>query len=245
LVADVGVRASLEGRSMVESPRCRVCEEVVPGRTIPVLLPGQRCEDFFLCESCWQLLERGFRRTAPDGAPEPSLDGSTVRLTEPELRALIDVGLQANVDTQGMLDTRHDLERRRLVRRELRVIDADLKVAIAASARRDWGAALEAVRMIQGNAVVARRVLEGMLGSYPTAADLPPLVRAVQAVGRVISDREVDRLAPDELRARMHAVLHALDHELQAFLEPPEESPVPAAPDCDAPPGDASAPELP
>ena len=40
MVADVGVHASPEGQGMVESSRCRVCEEIVPGRTIPVLLPG-------------------------------------------------------------------------------------------------------------------------------------------------------------------------------------------------------------
>src|SRR4051812_11081437 len=107
---------------MVESSRCRVCEEIVPGRTIPVLLPGQRSEDFYLCETCWQLLERGFRRTAPDGASEPYLEGSTVRLTEPELRGFIDVGMEADGDMPVRPEARRELERPRLVRGELRAI---------------------------------------------------------------------------------------------------------------------------
>jgi hypothetical protein len=121
-----------------------------------------------------------------------------------------------------------------LVRGELRRIDADLQDAMAASARGDWAVALKAVRTVQGRAVVARRILEGMLGSRPTVATLPPLVRAVQAVKRVISHREVDSLAPDELRARMHAVLDALDRELQTFLVPTEGAPIPAERDRDA-----------
>src|SRR5688572_25667554 len=176
---------------MVESLPCRICEEAVPGRTIPVLLPGQRSEGFSVCETCWQLLACGLRQTAPDGAPEPFLDGATALLTEPQLRNLIEVGLRADADIPGTLEARLDLERRRLVRGRLRVIDADLKVAMAASARGDWGVALEAVRMIHGRAVVTRRALEGILGAYPEAADLPPLVRVVQAVRQIISDREV------------------------------------------------------
>ena len=227
---------------MVESSQCRVCEEVPSGRTVPVLLPGQRSEDVYLCETCRQLLQRGLRQTAPDGAPEPFLDGATALLTEPQLRGLVDVALQADADIPGTLEARLDLERRRLVRSKLREIDADLKDAMAASARGNWAGTLETVRMIQGRAVITRRVLEGMLGSYPVAADLPPLVRAVQAVGQVISDREVESLPPAELRARMRTVLHVLDLELQAFLEPPEESPVPADSVRDAPAGDSSAP---
>jgi len=134
------------------------------------------------------------------------------------------------------------LERPGLVRANLREVGADLAAAIAASDHDDWASALEAVRMIQGRAVVTRRALEGMLGSYP-AADLPPLVRAVRAVGQVISDREVDGLAPDELRARMHAVLEALDRELQTFLDPPEEALAPPDRSRDDSPDDFSGPE--
>jgi len=227
---------------MVESPRCRVCEEVPSGRTVPVLLPGQRSEDVCLCETCWQLLACGLRQTAPDGAPEPFLDGATALLTEPQLRGLIDAALQPDADIPGTLEARLDLERRRLVRGKLREIDADLADATAASARGNWAGTLEAVRMIQGRALVTRRALEGILGRYPVVADLPPLVRAVQTVGQVISDHEVESLPPAELRARMRTVLHVLDRELQAFLEPPEESPVPADSDRDAPPGDTFAP---
>ena len=136
-------------------------------------------------------------------------------------------------------------ERQHLVRGELREIDADLKKATAASARGDWAGTLEAVRMIHGRAVITRRALEGMLGAHPVAADLPPLVRAVQAVGRLITDREIDSLQPDELRDRMHAMLGMLDRELQAFLEPPEEEPVSADTDRGALPGSVSVPESP
>ena len=128
-----------------------------------------------------------------------------------------------------------DPGRSRLVHASLRELGSELAAAVTASDHDDWTSALEAVRMIQGRAVVTRRALEGMLGSYPAGADLPPLVRAVQAVGRVISQREVDSLSPDELRVRMHAVLDALDRELQSFLEPPEDVPAPTNRDRDAP----------
>jgi hypothetical protein len=72
---------------------------------------------------------------------------------------------------------------------------------------------------------------------------LPPIVRAVQSVGRIISDQDVDSLAPEELRARMHAVLHEIDRELQAFLDPPEEGPVPADLDCNISQVGGSSPE--
>jgi hypothetical protein len=228
---------------MLESPRCRICEEERPGRTIAVLLPGQRSEGFGLCEICWNLLESGLRRTAPDGAPEPFLDGLTVPLTEPQVLALIEIGLAADSDIAVTSETRRGLGRRRLVRGELRQIDADLEEAVAASARGDWAAALVAVRMIQGRAVITRRALEGMLGAYPVHGDLPPLVRAIQAVGQIVSDSEVDTLAPHELRARMRDVLQVLDRELQTFLEPPEEAPIPADDDRDTLPGGISAPE--
>jgi hypothetical protein len=227
---------------MLESHRCCICEAPASERTIPGLLPGQRFEDWHLCEVCLELVKRGFRLTTPDGARDPSLDRPGVRLTEPQLRGLIDVGLQADGDMPGTREARHDLERQHLVRGGLREIDADLEDAMAASGRGDWAGTLDALRMIQGRAVIARRILESMLGSRPAVADLPPLVRAVQAVGRVISDREVESLAPDELRARMHAILEALDHELQAFLEPPGGEPVPAGRDRDARPGGPSAP---
>jgi len=58
--------------------------------------------------------------------------------------------------------------------------------------------------------------------SLGVAADLPPIVRAVQAVGLLIREGEIDSLPPDELRVRMHALLEALDYELGAFLEPPD-----------------------
>ena len=230
---------------MIGSHRCRVCEKVAPGRTIPVLLPRQPFEDFYLCKTCWRLLECGFRQTEPDGALEPSLDGPGIRLTEQQLRSLIEIGLQDDSDIAVTLEARADLRRRCLVRGELRKIDADLQDAMAASAGGDWAAALMAVRMIQGRAVVTRGALEPMLGSYPVVADLPPLVRAVHAVGRVITDREVDDLAPDELRARMHAVLQAIDLELQIFLEPPGEAPGRVDPDSDVHVGERSSLESP
>jgi hypothetical protein len=132
-----------------------------------------------------------------------------------------------------------------MVRVELRRMSVDLDHARAASGRGDLVAALEAVRLLQGRAVVTRQVLESMLGSQPSVAELPPLVRAVQAVGRVISDQEIDRLESDELRARLRAVLYALDHELQLFLQPAGAELVPVDPDRDVPPGEVTAPERP
>ena len=164
-----GVRALPEGRSMLETHRCRVCETVVASRTIPVLLPGHRFEDWPICEICWCLMEVGLRWTTPDNAREPSHDEPVVRLTEPQLRGLIDVGLQADVDIPIAPAARPELERRLQVRGELRGIGGDLEDAMAASARGDWARTLEAVRMIHGRAVVTRRALEGMLGSYPVA----------------------------------------------------------------------------
>jgi hypothetical protein len=219
---------------MIESHRCRVCELVVRTRTMTISLPGDRVEEIHLCEACWQLLECGFRRTSPDAELEEILDGPGDRVTEPQLRSLIEAGRQADADLPVTPEARHGLDRQRLVRGELRELDAYLKDATATSARSDWTGTLEAVRMIHGRAVITRRALEGMLGSHPVAADLPPLVRAVQEVGRLITDREIDSLRPDELRDRMHAVLRVLDHELQAFLQPPEEESAPANTDRDA-----------
>ena len=53
----------------------------------------------------------------------------------------------------------------------LRELGAELAAGVAASDHDDWVAALEAVRMIHGRAVVTRRALEGMLGSYPSTAN--------------------------------------------------------------------------
>jgi hypothetical protein len=233
----------IKDRGMIETRWCSICEEATPSRSIVVSLPGQQVEDFHLCEGCWRLLECGCRRTSPDGALEKLLAGSALRLTEPELRSLIESGLQADGDNPVRAERPRELGRHRLVRGELLEIDADLKDAVAASALGDWTGTLEAVRMIHGRAVIARRALEGILGMYPVAADLPPIVRAVQAVGQIISDREVDSLPPAELRARMHAVLHEIDRELQAFLDPPEEGPVPTDLESDMPPGGMSASE--
>jgi hypothetical protein len=104
----------------------------------------------------------------------------------------------------------------------LRAMGAELDDAAAATDRRDWVAVLEAVRMIQGRATITRATLERWLGSAPTGDGLPPLVRAVRAVGLLIREGEVDSLPSDELRVRMHAVLQTLDYELGALLQPPD-----------------------
>jgi hypothetical protein len=109
-----------------------------------------------------------------------------------------------------------------LVGSHLEAVGAELEDARASSDRHDWVAVLEAVRMIRGRAVVTRAALERRLGSAPTGDDLPPLVRAVQMVGLLITEGEVESLPPDELRVRMHAVLEALDHELRASLQAPD-----------------------
>jgi len=209
---------------MIESYPCRLCEILAASRTIPVLVPGQRLEDWPICEACWRILEVGLRRSAPDGPLESSLGGPGAPLTEPQLRSLIDAALQADDDIPVIPASRRAPKRQHLVRAELRRLGGDIRDATAASARGDWAKALESVRMIQGRAVITRRALERMLGVHPVATDLPPLVRAVRAVGRLISDREVDTLAPDDLRVRMHAVLEMLDRELQTLLEPPGEA---------------------
>jgi hypothetical protein len=229
---------------MIESYPCRLCEILAASRTIPVLLPGQRFEDWPICEACWRLLEIGLRRTAP-GGPRESLDGTGAQLTEPQLRSLIDAALQADGDIPVIPASRRVPKRQHPVRAELRRIGGDIRDAMAASARGDWAMALESVRMIQGWAVITRRALESMLGVHPVATDLPPLVRAVRAVGRLISDREVDTLAPDDLRVRMHAVLDVLDRELQTLLEPPVEAPGQADRGLDPPADGLSGPEKP
>ena len=84
----------------------------------------------------------------------------------------------------------------------------------------------KAVRLIQGRATVTRGLLERMLGQDPAAIE-PPLVRVVREIGRLISDRDVNSLPPDELRARMRRVRQALDRELKAMLSPPDEPSIP------------------
>jgi len=121
-----------------------------------------------------------------------------------------------------------DPEQLRSVDENLRALGADLAAAGTAAAHDDWAAMLQAVRLIQGRALVMRGLLERMLGQDVTATQAP-LVRAIREVGRLISDREVDSLPHDELRARMHAVLQALDCELEAFLSPPDAPSTPTA----------------
>ena len=117
-------------------------------------------------------------------------------------------------------------ERPQLVRGNLRKLGVDLMDATTASRHDDWAAVLQAVRLIQGRAVVTRGLLERMLGQDATAA-VPPLVHVVREIGRLISGREVDSLPPDELRVRMRAVLQALDRELKALLSPPDGPSIP------------------
>ena len=76
--------------------------------------------------------------------------------------------------------------------------------------------------MLQGRAVVARTTLERLLGPSKVEANLPSLVRAVQAVRLLISEGEIESLPPAELRVRMHAVLTTLDYELAAFMRAPD-----------------------
>ena len=114
-----------------------------------------------------------------------------------------------------------DPDRLRPVRDTLRDLAADLAAAEAASAHDDWAAMLQAVRLNQGRAVVARRLLEHMLGRDAGSFE-PPFVRMVREIGGLIADREIDSLPPDELRARMRGVLQALDRELKAMLSPPD-----------------------
>jgi len=111
-----------------------------------------------------------------------------------------------------------DPERPWLVRDTLRELGANLTDAMAASSHDDWAAVLQAVRLIQGRAVVVRALLERLLGQ--DAAAEPHLVRVFREISPLISDRAVDRLPPDELRARMQSVLQAFDHELKALVSP-------------------------
>jgi len=119
-----------------------------------------------------------------------------------------------------------DSERLRLAHDNLRELGADLTAAMNASHHDDWAAVLQAVRLIHGRAAITRAQLERMLGR-DAAATAPPLVRVVRDIRHLISDREIDSLPPDELRARMRRVLQALDLELKALLSPPDEPPAP------------------
>jgi hypothetical protein len=119
-----------------------------------------------------------------------------------------------------------DPEQLRLVHDHLRELGAHLAAAVAAGGHDDCAAMLRAVRLIQGQAIIARGLLERMLEQDATATE-PPLVHVVREIGPLISDREVDSLSPDELRARMRRVRQALDRELKAMLSPPDELPIP------------------
>jgi hypothetical protein len=119
-----------------------------------------------------------------------------------------------------------DPERLRRVHDNLRELAADLAAAVAAGDHDDWPTVLQAVRMIQGRAMVTRGLLERMLGQDMAATE-PPLVRVVREISPLISDREVEHLPPDELRARMHGVRQALDRELKALLSPPDGPSIP------------------
>ena len=112
-------------------------------------------------------------------------------------------------------------ERPQPVHAILRELGTDLAAATAAADHDDWAAVLQAVRLIQGRTVLTRGLLERMLGQ-DAVVELPPLVRTVQAVRQLISDREVDSLPPDELRVRMRNVLQTLDRKLKAFLSSPD-----------------------
>jgi hypothetical protein len=202
-----GVGTVHERFSALQPGFCRICKAVAPGHTIPVLLTELRLDDWHLCRSCWGHLQRGFQRITPEGAFEPYLDGRGFRFTEPQLRSYVTAGLQPDEEWQ------------RLVGGKLRAIGAELEAAMTASDRHDWPAVLAAVRMIQGRAMNTRTALERLLGPSKVAADLPPLVRAVQAVGLLIREGEIESLPPDELRVRMHAVLQTLDYELSSFLQ--------------------------
>jgi hypothetical protein len=108
----------------------------------------------------------------------------------------------------------------------LRAIGVDLAAAETAADDDDGVGVLHAVRMIQGRATVTRALLERTLGQDAAASE-PTLARVVREIRGLISDREVNSLPPDELRARMRAVLDVVDHELRVMLAPPDEPPIP------------------
>ena len=128
-------------------------------------------------------MDRGFQRIAPKDAFEPYLNGHGVRFTERQLRSYITAGLHPDEEWQQHVGG------------NLRMIGVDLDAAQAANDRHDWPAVLAAVRMLQGRAVVTRTTLERLLGPSKVEANLPPLVRAVQAV-RLLIQRGGDREPP-------------------------------------------------
>ena len=187
-------------------------------------------------------------------AHDPSEDGRTgtllrceCRPTGPSHRCLVEldpvadrsVGTPQQAVTALLLDRAYapdelevledepdDPERLRLVRDNLRALGADLAAADLAVAHDDWAAVLQAVRLIQGRAVVTRARLERMLGQDAAATE-PHLVRVFREISPLISDQEVDSLPSDELRVRMRSVLQAFDRELKALLSPTDEPPLP------------------
>jgi hypothetical protein len=108
----------------------------------------------------------------------------------------------------------------------LRALGVDLTAAETAADDDDGAGVLHAVRLIQGRATVTRGLLERALGQDAAANELP-LMCVVRGIRGLISDREVNSLPPDELRARMRAVLDVVDRELRAMLAPPDEPPIP------------------
>ena len=145
------------------------------------------------------------QRAASDGTYESSLDRESSRFAETPIRSYMMAGVQPDSGWQQVVSSR------------LCQIGADLEETVAAVDVHDWAAVLQAVRLIQGRAVTTRGLLERMLGQ---PACEPSLVRAIRSIKRQVSDCELDSLPPDELRARMRAVLQTLDRELKAVLSP-------------------------
>jgi hypothetical protein len=189
---------------------CRICEVTDTGQPIPVLLPELRLEDWHLCQGCRGHLDRGFQRIAPKDAFAPYLNEHGVRFTERQLYSYITAGLHPDEAWQQHVGG------------NLHRLGVDLDAAQAANDRHDWPAVLAVVRMLQGRALVTRMTLERLLGPAKVEANVPPLVRAVQAVGLLISEGEIESLPPAELRVRMRAVLATLDYELAAFMRAPD-----------------------
>jgi hypothetical protein len=146
----------------------------------------------------------------PDEAFAPYLHGGGFRFTESQIRSYITVGLRLDEELQLLVDSK------------VRMIGAELDAARAANDHQAWQAVLAAVRLLKGRVVVTRTALERLLGPPKVAAHLPPLVRAVQAVGQLIPEAEIESLPPAELRVRMRTVLAMLDYELAAFLQAPD-----------------------
>jgi hypothetical protein len=210
---------------MLAASYCYICEVKTAERTLLVLQPGPRVEDWPLCAACWRLLERGIRQTMPEGSLETALNEFGGRLPESQLLALIAAGQQTDNDSPITVQAWLEQERRRLLRSRLRAIGARLTVALAASRGDDRTEVLKAIRVIEGRARLIRVELERDLEPAVPDTTLPPLVRAVQEVGGVIADHDVDRLLPNELRAKLHGVLHTLNRALQDFLQLADEIP--------------------